>query len=297
MTVAGRSDPAPTPPIVDLSLARRLEGLAAEASVTCVRLLKRRSPAREAMTLEFDGAVATFAGRGSPLSEVLALGLAGAVPDETLDTIERFYEERDSGVRIQLCPLAEPTLARRLSGRGYALVEFEHILVRALGPSDVDGNRPLPPGVSVAPARPDELELWSRLTAEGFFAPEPVPAVFDGMFEAMFEYPGGTPWIARVDGVPAGACAVALHGDLVDLFAMATLPAFRERGVQSALIAARLAEGARRGGTLAVVGAKPGSASHRNLARAGFVVAYTRPLLVRPAHKLETTREGHSVLY
>ncbi len=280
-------------PIVDLALARRLEGVAANAALNCTRILDRRNPALGAMVLTAGTAVASFAGRGSPLSEVLALGLDGPVPDETLDAIEAFYDERESPVRIQLCPLAEPSLAGRLSARGYALGEFENILVRRVAPVDAAlSGAPLAPGVSVAPAGPSERELWSRLTGEGFFSPAPIPPVFDGLFDALFEYPGATPWIARADGAPAGAGAVASLGDVADLFAMATLPAFRGRGVQSALIAARLAEAARRECTLAVAGARAGSVSQRNMQRAGFVTAYTRPLLVRAGSKVGAATGG-----
>jgi GNAT superfamily N-acetyltransferase len=65
------------------------------------------------------------------------------------------------------------------------------------------------------------------------------------------------------------------------LYADATHPFFRRRGVQAALIAARLRAGAERGCDLATAGTLPGTVSQRNYERLGFQVAYTRALMVR----------------
>jgi GNAT superfamily N-acetyltransferase len=59
-------------------------------------------------------------------------------------------------------------------------------------------------------------------------------------------------------------------GSTAMLGGAATLPAFRRRGVQRALIEARLAVAARAGCELAIVTADPGSSSARNVERTGF---------------------------
>jgi GNAT superfamily N-acetyltransferase len=58
-------------------------------------------------------------------------------------------------------------------------------------------------------------------------------------------------------------------------------PAFRRRGVQSALLAARVADATAAGCDLAAVTAQPGSPSHRNVQRRGFDLLYTRAVLIR----------------
>jgi hypothetical protein len=55
------------------------------------------------------------------------------------------------------------------------------------------------------------------------------------------------------------------------LFSGATLPGQRNRGVQSALLAARLHLAAQQGADFASVCVTPGSGSERNVRRAGFV--------------------------
>jgi GNAT superfamily N-acetyltransferase len=61
----------------------------------------------------------------------------------------------------------------------------------------------------------------------------------------------------------------------------ATLPAHRRRGVQSALLAARLEAAGRLGCDVATVTTHPGSKSQENVHRQGFALLYTRAILVR----------------
>jgi GNAT superfamily N-acetyltransferase len=57
-----------------------------------------------------------------------------------------------------------------------------------------------------------------------------------------------------------------------------TLPAERRRGVQAALLQARLADAAARGCDLAIITVQP--VSQRNVQRHGFELLYTRAILV-----------------
>ncbi len=65
------------------------------------------------------------------------------------------------------------------------------------------------------------------------------------------------------------------------LFSASTRFQFRKRGVQTALITARLQAAAHAGCDLAMVLTTPGSASERNIQRAGFRVAYTKPTMIQ----------------
>ena len=61
----------------------------------------------------------------------------------------------------------------------------------------------------------------------------------------------------------------------------ATLPASRRRGVQSALLQARLVRAREAGCDMAVVTTQPGSKSQENVQRAGFELIYSRAVLVK----------------
>lgn len=72
---------------------------------------------------------------------------------------------------------------------------------------------------------------------------------------------------------------------LAQLGGAATVPAFRKRGVQAALLHARLTHARSLGCTMATVSAIPGNGSCRNIERAGFSFAYTATIMTHPAPK------------
>ena len=69
---------------------------------------------------------------------------------------------------------------------------------------------------------------------------------------------------------------MSIHNGVASLGGTGTLPEFRNRGVQKALLHARLALAAGSACDLAMVAAQPGSGSQRNIERQGFRVVYTR---------------------
>ena len=83
-------------------------------------------------------------------------------------------------------------------------------------------------------------------------------------------------YFASVGGKIAGGATLALRGRIAGLFGASTLSQFRNRGVQTALLHARLQRAAEQGCELAMSIALPGSASQRNITRRGFRTLYTR---------------------
>ncbi len=83
-------------------------------------------------------------------------------------------------------------------------------------------------------------------------------------------------WLAWHDGEPVGAATLAICDGVASLFGASTRVPHRNRGVQHALIAARLAAAVDAGCDLAVVHTEPGSDSQRNVERLGFRLAYTK---------------------
>ena len=89
-----------------------------------------------------------------------------------------------------------------------------------------------------------------------------------------------TIYLALVEGKIAGSGALAqietLQGSVAHLYIDSTLPAYRGRGIQRALLQARLSDARRAGIELAHVGVTPGSVSARNIERTGFSLAYAK---------------------
>ncbi|HEY3004161.1 MAG TPA: GNAT family N-acetyltransferase [Kribbellaceae bacterium] len=68
---------------------------------------------------------------------------------------------------------------------------------------------------------------------------------------------------------------------VAQLTGAATAPAHRRRGIQTALLAARLADATAAGCDVAVVTTQPGSKSQQNVQRRGFDLLYTRAILLK----------------
>jgi GNAT superfamily N-acetyltransferase len=264
---------------VDLNLVRRMEAAESQSAKECAQFLLRRNPQIGAATLDIMGGIATFTGIGSPVTQAVALALHGPVSNSEMETLEDFYRSRGSEANIEVCPMADASLYEQLGKRGYRVIELSNVLYRVIDPSAK--QPPLPPGVHIRRAGPEEGHLWSETVARGFAESFPVTPDLVEMMEMFSQRPADRAYLAYVDGQIAGGAALSTHEGVAGCFGASTLPEFRRRGVQSALLETRLAEAAAAGCTIAMSIAQLNSASHRNIERQGFRVAYTRSKFMR----------------
>lgn len=263
----------------DLELARRIELADAATGRACAKSVERRHPEVGAAILEVGGGVAMFTGIGSPISQAVALGLSGPVAEADVERMESFYRDRGAPVNIELCPYADASLVALLGNRGYRPTEFTNVLVRPLKRRE---KFPAPAkGIRVRLARRSETELWARTLAEGFAEHFPVTPELLNVVSVFPERPRAVCLLGLVDGELAGGAVLSMNDGLAVLGGASTLPAFRRRGLQTALQQARLKRAAAGGCDLAMTMTLPGSASQRNAERQGFCVVYTRVKLLR----------------
>lgn len=267
--------------LTDLELARRLEEAESFAAEAFARQVARRRPGADVVIEDVAGGRAVYAGPGSPLTEVKAVGLHGPVTDDDLDRMEAIFFERKEPCRVVVCPLADPSFVEGLGRRGYRLSHFENILVLPLQPDDPETVPS--PGIEIRPIGPDEGDLYAQVVAPNFSGPGESIGDAVEMIATMLGMEHATSFLARIDGEAVGGGSLLVHRGLALLAGAATLPPYRNRGVHAALHHTRLAAGRRLGCDLAAQGAAPGSTSQRNAERRGFRVAYTRALLVRDA--------------
>jgi GNAT superfamily N-acetyltransferase len=123
------------------------------------------------------------------------------------------------------------------------------------------------------------IEPKAELTA---FAPIPLLRALAerGFFRAV-NRPEHDGFIAYLDGVAVGAGGCATREGVTSLFGTSVRPAFRGRGIQQALMAARLERAVALGSQLADITSRPGIPTERNAARLGFQMAYARIVLVK----------------
>ena len=229
------------------------------------------------------GGAAVLVRPGSPINKIIGAGFEGPLDVDALAEIEAQWRSHGEPVRVELASLAATAVAEQLGARGYRLLGFEHVMVRAITPADGDREPEIPVVQGDAG--------WLDTLIDGFAAPDGSGAPVDSHDRAALEavmrdFAGADGFqrhVARLADVAVGAATMRLEDGLALLCGATTLASARRRGVQAALLTARLRDASRAGCSLAVVTTAPGSLSQRNVERQGFALAYVRAILVLPA--------------
>jgi GNAT superfamily N-acetyltransferase len=261
-----------TAPLASLELSQQLERAEALSSARFVDSRRRLTAGSAAEWMEAGGAVALFDGPESPMTQTFCLGLFEPATPQLLDTLEHFFFSRGAPAQHEVSPLAGIECLALLQERGYRLVELSSVLYRT-----VEAAPEAPEDVRVTVVSDAEADLWARVAAEGWrdIAPEYYGFILE-MGQAAVRKEDSCCFLAWIDGRPVASAGLALAPPVAHLAGASTIPEARRRGVQRALLAARLRHAHEHGCTLALMGAAPGSASQRNAERLGFRIAYTR---------------------
>ena len=220
------------------------------------------------------------------MNKVIGLGFDGALDFDCLTTIEEQWRQRAEPVRIELSILADATIPPALTERGYCLHGFENVLARTV---EAPGALQYPPNISVEILNEKDARTWIDIAVTAFLNLDGTGSVADDALsrESLERELGdlGGPrfrrYLARFDGQPVGEATLNIEDGLAQIAGAGTLPAFRGRGVQKALLARRLADAHAAGCDLAVVTTAPGTRSQDNVMRRGFALLYTRAILLR----------------
>jgi GNAT superfamily N-acetyltransferase len=131
--------------------------------------------------------------------------------------------------------------------------------------------------VTVRVAAVEDAPLWASVSARGWAHEHPELRDSLEQFGAVaFAREQSVNFIAELDGEPGAAGTLCLH-DRVALFGGASvIPEMRRRGLQAALLEARMSYASDRGYELAMMVTEAGSQSQRNAERKDFRIAYTR---------------------
>jgi GNAT superfamily N-acetyltransferase len=200
------------------------------------------------------------------LSDVPTLVLNRVVAvDETLD-LDAVAEVYDRPYMVGVPPWV-PRLALELEHRGYRPAEAWMKLTRDASPAAETTT-------SVRVQETLDATVFAPTVADGYGAAD---------YAHAFAFLGGPMigFVAWDADEPIGGASLYVDGEHAWFGVASTRPAFRGRGAQSALLAARIeaarAHGAR---TLSVETGAPGDQpgqSYRNIVRAGFADEYVRP--------------------
>jgi MOSC domain-containing protein YiiM/GNAT superfamily N-acetyltransferase len=121
-----------------------------------------------------------------------------------------------------------------------------------------------------------EIGTWAAIVVAAADLDPAETDAFERMEAGLAAAPHHHRFVAELDGLPVGAASLHTHHRVGWLRAGTVLPSHRGRGIQRAMIEARLAHATRLGCDLAGAAANVDSSSARNLERVGGRVIATR---------------------
>jgi hypothetical protein len=276
---------------VDKALARRFESCEEMPQVLYARMFQKTRPEIGAAEEEICGGHMIFAGLGSPIGRATGAGLDREFTVEDLDRVEEFYRAHKAPSQVDLCPMHAPAVFEMFKERGYGIAELNNVLYRKL---DAEEKCPAPPvGCEIRRSMAGEAERAGAIVENAFF-PDGAPEAFRGLIAPFYQMEGALAFVASVDGklVACGTGLVIPEHRVFALCGAGTLAEFRGRGLQTALLRARMAAAVIAGCEYAVVVTQGGTTSQRNAERLGFRVAYSKVTVIKAS--APSTAEGKS---
>lgn len=283
-------------PFTPADLARRVERAERTILLGAANAVLARRPDQPVGILELAGGAAVFTEPGSPLNKLSGLGFpegddSGIPTHDQLQEVEDMYFAGGIRSQVEVSSLADPAVLTILAERGYHFVGTENVSGLHLDPESPRNSNP---DIRIQHGDDVAFETWLDAMVTGFCAGdsqgveahEDFPReVLEGVIRDFASAPGILHYTGSVlegEGWQLAGCGtMLLTGGVAHLCGASTLPDFRRRGVQTALLNQRLTDGAQAGCDIAAVTTQPGSRSQQNMHAQGFELMYVRSVLVK----------------
>lgn len=267
-------------------LAARIDRAEGRLCAAIADYWRARSPEARSFALPAGGGAAVFAGPDSPTNKWIGAGFDGPVNESELAEVEAAFAKQGARLQVEVSTLADPGFHAMLASRGYVPSGFENVLGHPVVSSVGSGIA----GVQVGLAQPSELSSFADVLVEAFASPDiggvggdalPPKEEIRRWVLVTLEIQGFRGYLARIGNAVAGAGSLRIDSGVAQFSGAGTLPQFRRRGVQTALLRARLQAASREGCDVGVIVTQPGSKSQQNSQREGFALLYARQLWVK----------------
>ncbi|KAL4882959.1 hypothetical protein BJY04DRAFT_185487 [Aspergillus karnatakaensis] len=251
-------------------------------------------PAESFQAVQVGGGIAavTKASFGRKLNHVAGFGMNGPVTEADLERVEELFGAIGVHPEINLCPFAEGSAQEVLRQRGWEVVAKMSVYVLDLnldlnldlkttneyrtGPAkSLDDSH-----ITITPVTAAEYPEFIKSSILGFESTNQPLELLRTLAEIAIQRTDTLLYFARIEGKIAGCAGVALIqtelGNVAELYIDSTVPEFRGRGVQRALVIERLRVAREHGMQVATATTWPGGVSARNLEREGFALGFTK---------------------
>ncbi len=262
---------------VDPQLVRRLESTSAAASLDLINGIKSLDPTSAAVGREFgDGALIAM-GPGRYVNRAIGVTLDELSAGD-VNVIEQFFNDRELPAMLELSSWAPASTLNELGRRNYTPMWFRSVF--ALAPTLAFATSRA--GLRIERVEDGDEGRWLDVFARGFEAEGgELRVANDEIGRASRIAPDAHTFLAFIDDDVVGCGSVQFVDGIAWLGGAATIPEFRQRGVQAALVAHRLALAAEAACELAAVSALSSGPSARNIVRLGFQHIHTQVVVRR----------------
>lgn len=195
-----------------------------------------------------------------------------------LNQILDFFKEKEIPCRIELTPThASSEVYTSLTERGFYQSGFHTLLYG----STKANYAAVSETIMIRELEDHEFDRFGDIYVRGFGMPSFLKEDITRNNQVLYGLPNWRFLGAMVEGELVGVAVLYTNGECADLAAAATVPEARNRGVQSALLAERFKLAGSLGCDYIIGQAQFGSASQRNMQRAGMNIAYTKAIWVQ----------------
>lgn len=232
-------------------------------------------------------AIRTLPAFDGKLNRAVGCGEEGELADADMKELESVFAAVGLEPEIHLSPFAKPSVFQSLVSRGY--VERSALCTHwcTLQQAVIDDTETCTTGAAlmIRRATVDETLKFIEASATGFQTNGRSHELLRALALIASRRTDTSLYFAFANNEIAGTAAMATmetaYGGVAHLYLDSTLPGYRGRGVQVALIRARLLDAARLGLGVATTITRIGDGSARNAERAGLRLAYTTAILTR----------------
>ncbi len=252
----------------DKSLAQRLEYRLMQDHQAYVQAYPRYAGVQSCSTLAVGGGIAI----ATPLpyiNSTYGVGIDNDLSLADLQQLEGFFDTQNLSPQIEVSPFTRLDVMALLGQQGYYPSKFKTAYYCVLDHIDLSDS-----DIRVVPINENQRELWVKTSRDIDRLDDKDPLTQLTYANTYREHT--ICFLAMIDGEAVGASALSIRDNSAILYFTSTREAYRKRGVQMAMVQARLAYAQSQGCDVAFTTTIPGNNSMRNVMRAGFHVAYTQ---------------------
>jgi hypothetical protein len=195
-------------------------------------------------SLSIGGGVAavTVSPFGRKLNHIIGFGMKGTVSSKELATFENLYTNNGIDTEIDLCPHADSSALQALASHGYIVNGFINNYVRLLTDEDLKQDGSTESAVKISWVNTERLGEFPDISFAGYRDSGRPELLLKTLARIPALRTDTRVYYATIDGKIAVSADLALietsKGGVVHLYIDSTLPEYRGRGVQAALLKA-----------------------------------------------------------